>query len=154
MAPIAIDEKKSVSNGSSLKSTALSSRPSVTPDASRYHASSSKDAITTEATHAAHNYHPLPVVFARASGCSVWDPVRNSLVKTFDGSFTDLCPLTGRKTLPRLPFRLQRREPRPLPPRTRKGSDGTGAAIGPELESVLQRCLSQVCGVRYKNVWL
>ncbi len=31
--------------------------------------------MATEATYAAHNYHPLQVVFARASGCSVWDPV-------------------------------------------------------------------------------
>lgn len=30
--------------------------------------------MQTEATHAAHNYHPLPIVFARAQGCSVWDP--------------------------------------------------------------------------------
>lgn len=28
----------------------------------------------TEATYAAHNYHPLPIVFSRASGCTVWDP--------------------------------------------------------------------------------
>ncbi|EOA80762.1 uncharacterized protein SETTUDRAFT_157748 [Exserohilum turcica Et28A] len=28
----------------------------------------------SEADFAAHNYHPLPIVFARASGCSVWDP--------------------------------------------------------------------------------
>jgi ornithine--oxo-acid transaminase len=35
---------------------------------SKYHASS------TDAAIAAHNYHPLPVVFARASGTSVWDP--------------------------------------------------------------------------------
>ncbi|OLE52863.1 MAG: ornithine--oxo-acid transaminase [Acidobacteria bacterium 13_1_20CM_3_53_8] len=27
-----------------------------------------------EYTYAAHNYHPLPIVFARASGTSVWDP--------------------------------------------------------------------------------
>ena len=30
--------------------------------------------MSTEASHAAHNYHPLPIVFAKASGCSVWDP--------------------------------------------------------------------------------
>ena len=41
---------------------------------SRLHASSSQQAITLEASHAAHNYHPLPIVFARASGCIVWDP--------------------------------------------------------------------------------
>lgn len=38
------------------------------------HALSSHSAITDEAAFAAHNYHPLPVVFARAQGCSVWDP--------------------------------------------------------------------------------
>lgn len=30
--------------------------------------------MSTEAAFAAHNYHPLPIVFAKASGCSVWDP--------------------------------------------------------------------------------
>lgn len=30
--------------------------------------------ISKENAHAAHNYHPLPVVFARASGARVWDP--------------------------------------------------------------------------------
>jgi len=30
--------------------------------------------MISEAAYAAHNYHPLPIVFARASGCSVWDP--------------------------------------------------------------------------------
>ncbi|KAK1985534.1 ornithine-oxo-acid transaminase [Colletotrichum cereale] len=41
---------------------------------SRYHASSTDAAIRSENEHAAHNYHPLPVVFARASGVHVWDP--------------------------------------------------------------------------------
>ncbi|KAF3770040.1 hypothetical protein M406DRAFT_86840 [Cryphonectria parasitica EP155] len=43
-------------------------------DASRYHASSTKAAIAAENEFAAHNYHPLPVVFARAEGVNVWDP--------------------------------------------------------------------------------
>nr|POE51606.1 ornithine aminotransferase [Quercus suber] len=30
--------------------------------------------MSAEAAFAAHNYHPLPIVFAKASGCSVWDP--------------------------------------------------------------------------------
>lgn len=34
----------------------------------------SKDLIQKESNFAAHNYHPLPVVFAKASGCYVWDP--------------------------------------------------------------------------------
>ncbi|KAH6654409.1 ornithine-oxo-acid transaminase [Truncatella angustata] len=41
---------------------------------SRYHASSTKGAIEAEHKFAAHNYHPLPVVFSRASGVDVWDP--------------------------------------------------------------------------------
>ncbi|EAS29216.3 ornithine aminotransferase [Coccidioides immitis RS] len=41
---------------------------------SAYHASSTQAAISAEDEFAAHNYHPLPVVFARASGVSVWDP--------------------------------------------------------------------------------
>jgi ornithine--oxo-acid transaminase len=41
---------------------------------SKYHASSTKGAIEAENKYAAHNYHPLPVVFARAQGVDVWDP--------------------------------------------------------------------------------
>ncbi|KXJ97456.1 ornithine-oxo-acid transaminase [Microdochium bolleyi] len=41
---------------------------------SRFHASSTKGAIESEHKFAAHNYHPLPVVFAKASGVDVWDP--------------------------------------------------------------------------------
>jgi ornithine--oxo-acid transaminase len=40
----------------------------------RYHAASTKSAIAAENEYAAHNYHPLPVVFARAQGVHVWDP--------------------------------------------------------------------------------
>ena len=43
-------------------------------NADKYHAKSTDEAIESEHTHAAHNYHPLPIVFSRASGCSVWDP--------------------------------------------------------------------------------
>ena len=43
-------------------------------NASRYRASSSDEAYHAEHEYAAHNYHPLPIVFSRASGCSVWDP--------------------------------------------------------------------------------
>ena len=45
-----------------------------TPSSHPHHAATSQAAMTAEAAYAAHNYHPLPVVFARASGCSVWDP--------------------------------------------------------------------------------
>lgn len=41
---------------------------------SHFHATSSKSAIAAENQFAAHNYHPLPVVFARAQGVNVWDP--------------------------------------------------------------------------------
>ncbi|RDA89795.1 hypothetical protein CP533_3322 [Ophiocordyceps camponoti-saundersi (nom. inval.)] len=42
--------------------------------ASRFHATSSAAAIAAEDELAAHNYHPLPVVFSRAKGIDVWDP--------------------------------------------------------------------------------
>ena len=71
MAPIAIDEK---TNGqlNGLNAKAASFVPPT--QASPYHASSSQTAMSSEAAYAAHNYHPLPIVFAKASGCSVWDP--------------------------------------------------------------------------------
>src|SRR5436190_792302 len=46
----------------------------MTPAISAYHASTTSTAIENESTYAAHNYHPIPVVFARAQGTSVWDP--------------------------------------------------------------------------------
>ena len=46
----------------------------VAPSKDRYHAASTKSAIAAENEFAAHNYHPLPVVFARAQGVHVWDP--------------------------------------------------------------------------------
>lgn len=61
MAPHAND---TVSNGTNGASTAFS----------RYHASSTKGAIAAENEYAAHNYNPLPIVFARAQGVNVWDP--------------------------------------------------------------------------------
>jgi ornithine--oxo-acid transaminase len=44
---------------------------------SKFHASTTKQAIDDEHAYAAHNYHPLPMVFARAKGTSVWDPEGN-----------------------------------------------------------------------------
>lgn len=44
---------------------------------SSYHVVSSHQAIALERQYGAHNYHPLPVVFARAQGTSVWDPEEN-----------------------------------------------------------------------------
>jgi len=35
---------------------------------------SSAEAMELEHTYSAHNYHPLPVVFSKASGAKVWDP--------------------------------------------------------------------------------
>ncbi|ORY11232.1 ornithine aminotransferas-like protein [Clohesyomyces aquaticus] len=75
MAPGAIQNNgANASNGTALKATARSFHPTGTPDPAKYHAASSSEAISAEAQFAAHNYHPLPIVFARASGCSVWDP--------------------------------------------------------------------------------
>lgn len=41
---------------------------------SRYHATSTKGAIAAESQYAAHNYHPIPIVFSKAQGVNVWDP--------------------------------------------------------------------------------
>ncbi|KAI5868125.1 ornithine aminotransferase [Durotheca rogersii] len=49
-------------------------RPGDSTASARYHSSSTQDAIDAEYKYAAHNYHPLPVVFARAHGADVWDP--------------------------------------------------------------------------------
>ena len=59
---------------SPLKATAPSFQTVSALSESRYHATSTTSAIETEHEFAAHNYHPLPIVFARAKGCNVWDP--------------------------------------------------------------------------------
>ena len=69
---MAIDEKTNPQSNGSLNAKAASFVPPT--QASPYHATSSQTAMTSEAAYAAHNYHPLPIVFARAAGCSVWDP--------------------------------------------------------------------------------
>lgn len=74
MAPIAVSSLTQSTPGTTLKATATPFHPTTTPDPTRYHAASSDEATHAEATYAAHNYHPLPIVFARASGCNVWDP--------------------------------------------------------------------------------
>lgn len=64
-----------VHNEQALPSSASAHRklsPTVPSDS--YHASSTEEALRDERDFAAHNYHPLPVVFARAQGCKVWDP--------------------------------------------------------------------------------
>lgn len=75
MAPIATPTgHTNGTTGTALKATAPSFHPTGTPDPSQYHSASTDEAIQAEHTHAAHNYHPLPIVFARASGALVWDP--------------------------------------------------------------------------------
>ncbi|KAF2725541.1 ornithine aminotransferase [Polychaeton citri CBS 116435] len=70
MAPIAIDQSTNGQTNGSLNAKAANFTPADSP----YHASTSSNAMAAEAKYAAHNYHPLPIVFARAEGCSVWDP--------------------------------------------------------------------------------
>jgi ornithine--oxo-acid transaminase len=59
---------------SAIETPAVKATAKGRTQASPYHAASSEAAIAAEHAYAAHNYHPLPVVFARASGTSVWDP--------------------------------------------------------------------------------
>ncbi|EME39577.1 hypothetical protein DOTSEDRAFT_56913 [Dothistroma septosporum NZE10] len=75
MAPIAINpQTNSHANGTngSLNAKATSFEP-LHPE-SGYHAASSIKAMSSESAFAAHNYHPLPIVFSKAKGTSVWDP--------------------------------------------------------------------------------
>eukprot|EP01116_Phalansterium_solitarium_P006342 TRINITY_DN18640_c0_g1_i1.p1 TRINITY_DN18640_c0_g1~~TRINITY_DN18640_c0_g1_i1.p1 ORF type:complete len:458 (-),score=99.26 TRINITY_DN18640_c0_g1_i1:113-1486(-) len=46
----------------------------VQPDCCAFKYISSEEAIDFENEYAAHNYHPLPMVFERAQGVDVWDP--------------------------------------------------------------------------------
>lgn len=77
MAPMAIDEHTQTNGHANGNGTLNAKAASFTPQAqstSAYHASSSESAMKSEAEYAAHNYHPLPIVFAKAQGCLVWDP--------------------------------------------------------------------------------
>ncbi|KAK2805807.1 hypothetical protein FQN50_006083 [Emmonsiellopsis sp. PD_5] len=77
MSPIATDKAAPgppQPGKTNLKATAPSFQPSGAADRSKYHASSTDAAIAAEHEYAAHNYHPLPIVFARAAGTTVWDP--------------------------------------------------------------------------------
>jgi len=56
----------------SATTTPVTQAPSKGSNA--YHASSTDSAIGLEHEYAAHNYHPLPIVFARGKGIHVWDP--------------------------------------------------------------------------------
>ena len=71
MAPMAVETH---TNGADSNLNAKAATFTPPKEASAYHASSSKEAMSAEASFAAHNYHPLPIVFAKAQGCSVWDP--------------------------------------------------------------------------------
>ncbi|KEI39733.1 uncharacterized protein L969DRAFT_87737 [Mixia osmundae IAM 14324] len=44
------------------------------------HPLTSAQCVTLENEYGAHNYHPLPVVFARAKGAKVWDPEGNEYI--------------------------------------------------------------------------
>ncbi|ATZ51434.1 hypothetical protein BCIN_07g00730 [Botrytis cinerea B05.10] len=66
--------------GSTLKATAPTFSPVTSIPESKYHSTSTASAIHDEHAYAAHNYHPLPIVFARASGSSVWDPEGNHYI--------------------------------------------------------------------------
>lgn len=74
MAPHADANATTDPAASALKPTAATFQPAAAVTESKYHASSTASAIEAENEYAAHNYHPLPVVFARAQGSSVWDP--------------------------------------------------------------------------------
>ncbi|KAI9794882.1 MAG: ornithine aminotransferase [Peltula sp. TS41687] len=72
MAPIATSPSDEM-NGHPLK-PANQSQTNGNLASSKYHASSTEEAIENECIYAAHNYHPLRVVLSRGSGTSVWDP--------------------------------------------------------------------------------
>lgn len=119
-----------------LKATAPSFHPTGTPDPSQYHSASTGEALHSERTYAAHNYHPLPIVFARASGTSVWDPegkeVCASLVFGIRKEDKDsLLPVS------RFFICIQCGQPRTLPSRASKSIDGAGISANIELKSVL-----------------
>ncbi|KAF2157487.1 ornithine aminotransferase [Myriangium duriaei CBS 260.36] len=73
MSPIAVHANGAV-DGSNLNAKAATFEPFKNAAADNYHSESTDAAIHSEHEYAAHNYHPLPIVFSRASGCLVWDP--------------------------------------------------------------------------------
>lgn len=75
MSPVAVNPVNPVAQeGTQTNGSKKIVQTSTSSTKSRYHASSSDEAIHSEHTYAAHNYHPLPIVFARAQGTKVWDP--------------------------------------------------------------------------------
>lgn len=189
MAPIAIHS----SPKDSLNAEAESFKPVGNKQVDPYHSATSATAIAAESAYAAHNYHPLPVVFSRAQGVDVWDPEGTLYVggeagitilqcvnpvglgsspalrflwtrATCDrmaGLRGPICRKTDaqgerltarRKPLPRFPLSIQRREPRPLPPRTRQGSRCPGLETDTQLSRILQRCLPSLRREGHFNV--
>ncbi|TPX37424.1 ornithine aminotransferase [Synchytrium microbalum] len=60
---------------SPVKSNGSMAHKNGNHDSSDAHAHvSTQEAMDLESEYAAHNYHPIPVVFARAKGVNVWDP--------------------------------------------------------------------------------
>lgn len=75
MAPVVLNSSLHQTNGNDgMTKNAVAPPFSITQNPSHFHISSTEEAIEAEGIYAAHNYHPLPIVFARASGVSVWDP--------------------------------------------------------------------------------
>lgn len=74
MSPSAVSKATAVPEGNGLKVNAKTLHSNGSSVSSRFHASSTDGAIKTEGAYAAHNYHPMPIVFASASGCTVTDP--------------------------------------------------------------------------------
>ncbi|GAB7353277.1 hypothetical protein MBLNU459_g3782t1 [Dothideomycetes sp. NU459] len=72
MSPIALQSDGA--NNTTLNAKAATFEPTAQTGIDSYHSASSTAAISAESAYAAHNYHPLPIVFARAQGCEVWDP--------------------------------------------------------------------------------
>lgn len=73
MSPVATSPHELASNGHARKSVKASNGANAVDADIPVHLSSA-DLIRMEHEYAAHNYHPLPVVFDRANGAKVWDP--------------------------------------------------------------------------------
>lgn len=116
-----------------------------------FHASSTHDAMHTEAEYAAHNYHPLPVVFSRAKGCTVWDPEGNSYLDFVCipiDIVISFC-IDSREALS-----VFSRQPRPLPSGAHQNDDGAGTAPDVEQPGFLQRRLPPLCRACDQDVWI
>lgn len=151
MSPAATTMTNGSTDGTSLKATAPSFHPTGTPNPSAYHAASTEDAIHSEHTHAAHNYHPLPIVFSRASGVSVWDP-EGRLTSTH-GPCIHAHSLS-RQGVSRLLVSIRRRQSGTLSPGAYQGFDRASFTSDTQLTCFLQRCLSALRGICHCFLWL